>query len=170
LPLQLLHAIGLGDQGMLPFCPAILDIYDGIEMLTTQLHLTSRAWPWMQIMIVLAVIVFHISSFLEIHYLMRYSELENGPIISERIIWLGKLLSSFMFLFLRVLLFAFNPHEMFFAVKTILRIYYHYKNYQICSKRVINMRLVNLRPGFGFFAFLQPSPSRSKQAREKTRM
>ncbi|CAB4037069.1 Hypothetical predicted protein [Paramuricea clavata] len=109
---------------ILPYCPAIVDIYDGIEMSETKLNLTNPAW--VQIMICLAVIMFYIPSLLEIYHL-KFPDLTNGSIYSERRVRLFQCVSSCMFLVLRVVLLAYKPHEIGFAIKTFFRAYCHFK-------------------------------------------
>lgn len=115
-----------GDQDLLPFCPAIVDLYDGNDMLITKLHSTDPVW--VQVAICLAVITFFIPSLWEIYY-RRYPELTegSGSTLSEQRVRLAQCVSSCMFLALRVVLFAYNPHEIGFAIKTIIRVYCHYE-------------------------------------------
>ena len=132
-PLHLLYIAfldklaGQGEQtstrALLPYFPAIIDLYDGIEMAVTKLHPENPVW--VQITICLAVIMFVIPSFLEIRHL-HFPELTNGSVLSERRIRLAQFVSSFMFFVLRVVLFAYNPHEIVFAFKTMIRLYCNY--------------------------------------------
>ena len=118
---------GQGEQtsmrALLPYFPAIIDLYDGIEMVTAKLHPENPVW--VQITICLAVIMFVIPSFLEIRHL-HFPELTNGSVLSERRIRLAQFVSTFMFFVLRVVLFAYNPHEIVFAFKTMIRLYCNY--------------------------------------------
>jgi hypothetical protein len=126
LPLQImLPGLNVFDkvEVILPYCPAIIDIYDGIEMSETQLNLKNPVW--LQIIICLAVIMFYIPSLLEIYHL-RYPQLKNGSSLSERRIRLSQFVSSCMFVVLRVVLFAYNPHEIGLVIKTLIRVYCHY--------------------------------------------
>ncbi|CAB4036500.1 Hypothetical predicted protein, partial [Paramuricea clavata] len=104
----------------------IIDIYDATEMSDTNLNPTNPVW--VQITICLAVVTFYTPSFLEIYYL-RFPELTNGSTLSEQRVRLSQFLSSCMFLALRVVLLAYNPHEIGFAIKTSIRLYYHYKTW-----------------------------------------
>ncbi len=113
-----------GDLDLLPYCPAILDLYDGNDMLITKLHSINPAW--VQVGICLAVITFYIPSLWEIYHL-RYPELRDESMLSERRARLAQCVSSCIFLVLRVVLFAYSPHEIGFAVKTIIRLNCHYK-------------------------------------------
>ena len=108
-------------QSILTHCPAIMDIYDGIEMLTSRSDETSPVW--VQVTFCLAVITFYIPSFLELYHL-KYPD---GTFLSKRRVNLTQLIASFLFLALRVVVFACNPQEMRFILKSFIRIYYHYK-------------------------------------------
>ena len=133
LLLQLLYVLyldelaGQGEQtrtrALLPYFPAIIDLYDAIEMVTAKLHPENPVW--IQITICLAVIMFVIPSFLEIRHL-HFPELTNGSVLSERRIRLAQFVSTFMFFVLRVVLFAYNPAEIVFAFKTMIRLYCNY--------------------------------------------
>ena len=56
-----------GASNLLQYCPALLDILDSIEMTETQLDPTNLVW--IQITICLAIIMFYISSSLEMYHL-----------------------------------------------------------------------------------------------------
>ena len=132
--LQLLYVLyldvlaGQGEQtstrALLPYFPAIIDLYDGIEMAVTKLHPENPVW--VQITICLAVIMFVIPSFLEIRHL-HFPELTNGSVLSKRRIRLAQFVSTIIFFVLRVVLFAYNLHEIVFAFKTMIRLYWYIK-------------------------------------------
>ena len=126
-PLQLLVHVYIQENGhdLLRFCPAIIDILDSIEMFTSKSASTNPVW--VQVTICLAVLVFYISSVLEIH-LLRYPESPNRSILSGRRIGLAQLVFTVVFLSLRVVLFAHNPQEFILVVKTLIRVYSHYKH------------------------------------------
>jgi hypothetical protein len=129
LPPNILYALHSQDEpDLLPYCPAIVDIYDGIEIIIMKLNPTNPVW--VHITICLAVIMYYIPSFLEIYHL-KFPELTNGSIFSERRVRLGQFVSSCVFLVLRVVLFAYYPQEIVFVFKSIVRVYYHYKKLQI---------------------------------------
>ena len=115
-----------GDLDLLPYCPAILDLCDGNDVLITKLH--SVDLVWVQIAICLTVITFFIPSLWEIYHL-KYPELRDESIFFERKARIVQCVSSCAFLVLRVVLFANNvhPHEIGFTVKTVVRVYSHYK-------------------------------------------
>ena len=62
----------LGASDLLPYCPAMVEIFDGIVMSETELHATNSGW--VQAMICTAIILLHISSLIEIYHL-KFSEL-----------------------------------------------------------------------------------------------
>jgi hypothetical protein len=123
-PVLIFSGIDLVDHGFLPYCPATVDIYDGIEMYHTKLNPTNPVW--VQITICLAVIMFYIPSLLEIYHL-NFPELKNGSILSERKFKLCQFVCSCIFLVVRIMLYAYNPQEVIFAAKTFIRVYCHYK-------------------------------------------
>ena len=114
------------DLDLLPYCPAILDLYDGNDVLITKLHSVNMVWE--RIAICLAVITFFVPSLWEIYHL-RYPELRDESFFSERKARIVQCVSSCVFLALRVVLLANNvhPHEIGFTVKTVVRVYSHYK-------------------------------------------
>ncbi|CAB4008230.1 Hypothetical predicted protein [Paramuricea clavata] len=116
----------LVDHGFLPYCPAIVDIYDGIEMYYTKLNPTNPVW--VQITICLAIIMFYIPSVLEL-YLLNFPELKYGSISSERKVKLCQFVCCCVFLVVRMMLYAYKPHEIIFAAKTFIRVYCHYKSW-----------------------------------------
>ncbi|CAB4008229.1 Hypothetical predicted protein, partial [Paramuricea clavata] len=125
MPLYLiLCGIDMVDHGLLPYCPAIVDIYDGIEMYYTKLNPTNP--EWVQITIFLAVIMFYIPSVMEIYHL-KFPELKSGSMSSERKVKLSQFVCSCIFLVVRIMLYAYKPHEIIFAAKTFIRVYCHYK-------------------------------------------
>ena len=106
-----------------PYLPAMLDIYDGIEMSETKLLQTNS--KWMQAMICLAIIMLHISSLLEIYHL-KFPELINGKGWSEQKVRLAQLVCSVVFLLHRLLL-ARNIREIFFLANCVIRVCCNYK-------------------------------------------
>ena len=120
----LLDIFSHGSSRLLPYCPALLDILDGLEMTETQLD--PRNVVWVQITICLTILLFHIPSLLEMYYL-KCPERTNVLIVSERRFKLIQLASSVVFLVLRLVLFARNPHEFFLVMKTLIRVFTHYQ-------------------------------------------
>ena len=114
-----------GASNLLPYCPALLDILDGVEMTETQLDPTNLVW--VQITICFAIIMFYISSSLEMYHLMFPEQTASGSILTEERVKFFQLLSSVVFLVLRLVLFAFNPREFFLVAKTGVRVYCHYQ-------------------------------------------
>ena len=114
----------LNTSDMLSFCPALLDILDGLEMTHTQVNPTNPVWA--QITICLAILMFYVSSLLEIYYL-SFPEQTTGSILTERRVKCIQLVSSVVFLVLRLALFARNPREFALVVKTIIRVFSHYQ-------------------------------------------
>ena len=113
----------LGASNLLRYCPALLDILDGIEMAETQLNPTNPVW--VQITICLAVLMFYTSSLLEIYYL-KFPKPTTGSTVPERAQFV-QLVSSVVFLVLRLVLLARNPHEFVLVVKTFIRVFCHYQ-------------------------------------------
>ena len=110
-----------------PYALALLDISDGIEMAVTKLIPTNRVW--VQIVICFAIIMFYVTSFLEIYH-VRFPELRNGWIFSERRIRRAQLVFSCIFLVLRVALLVYNPQELVigvFIVKSGVLLIYRYQ-------------------------------------------
>lgn len=130
-----------GLSSLLPYCPAILDIFDGAEMTETQLDPTNPAW--VQIMICLAIVMFYISSFLEMYYL-KFPEQTIERILQKRTFI--QLVSSVVFLILRLILFARNPREFFLVVKTIIRVFSHYQMWSNPrrGRKVISVRATEI--------------------------
>ena len=123
-PVQLqVDIVILGASNLLRYCPALLDILDGIEMAETQLNPTNPVW--VQITICLAVLMFYTSSLLEIYYL-KFPKPTTGSTVPERAQFV-QLLSSVVFLVLRLVLLARNPHEFVLIVKTFIRVFCHYQ-------------------------------------------
>ena len=112
-----------GDHDISRAFPPILDICDGIAMLTLEQDETCS--EWVHVMIFLAVITYFISSFLEIYHLKH----QDGTFLSKRRVNLTQLITSFLFLVLRLALFAYNPRELGFIIKSIARLYYHRKTF-----------------------------------------
>ena len=113
----------LGASNLLRYCPTLLDILDGIEMTETQLDPTNSVW--VQITICLGVLVFYISSLLEMYYL-KFPKPTTGSTVPERAQFI-QLVSSVVFLVLRLVLLARNPHEFVLVVKTFIRVFCHYQ-------------------------------------------
>lgn len=109
---------------MLPFCPVLLDILDGLEMTDAQVDPTNPIW--LQITICLAIIMFYISSLLEM-YRLSFPEQTTGSVLTERRVMYIQLVSSIAFLVLRLVLFARNPREFVLVVKTFIRVFCHYQ-------------------------------------------
>ena len=138
-----LNKLGDGEPDILPYCPAITDIIDGIEMSGTLLNTTNPFSS--QIKICLAIIVFYFPVILETYHL-RFPEVTNRSSLSDRGIRLAQLVSSCMFLVLRVLLLANNPHEFLFVVKTSIRVYCHFKTLSKPIQRHVSERNVRRKP------------------------
>ena len=108
------------------YCPAILDIIDGAEMTETQLDPTNPAW--VQITICLVILVFYFSSLMEMYCLKFPKQLLGRSYQREdRALTLIQLVSSVVFLVLRLVLFAHNSHEFFLVAKTTIRVFNHYQ-------------------------------------------
>ena len=114
----------LNASDMLSYCPALLDILDGLEMTHAQVNPTNPVW--VQITICLAILMFYVSSLLEMYYL-SFPEQTTGSILTERRVKFIQLVSSVVFFVLRLALLARNPHEFALVVKTIIRVFSHYQ-------------------------------------------
>ena len=105
---------------VLPYCPSMTDIIDGLEMAMSKLNSTNPTWK--QMMILCAVIMFLIPTLLEMHYL-RFAE----SIISERTLRRAQIICSSIFLIFR-LCFANKGHEILFSsCRTAIRVYCFYR-------------------------------------------
>ena len=128
-PIIPLILLGNGKPDILPYCPVIVDIYDGFDMSDTKLKPTNPVT--VQITICLAIIMFYIPSFLETYHL-RFPELTDESISSKRNIKLTQFVCSSMYLALRIvllLLLPYDRHEIGFLIKTAFIVYYHYRQY-----------------------------------------
>lgn len=135
-----LNKLGDGEPDILPYCPAITDIFDGIEMSGTLFN-TTNPFP-LQIKICLAIILFYVPVILETYHL-RFPEVTNRLSLSDRGIRLAQLVSGCMFLVFRVLLLANNPHELLFVLKTGIRVYCHFKTLSRPIQRHVSNRSVH---------------------------
>ena len=108
------------------YCSAILDILDGLEMTETQLDPTNPVW--VQITICLAALMCYIPALFEIYHL-KFPELTAGSFLSERSVKFIQLVSSVVFLVLRLTLLVRNPRDCFPVAKTIVRVLSHYQTW-----------------------------------------
>ena len=138
-------------SNLLPYCPALLDIFDGAEMTETQLDPTNLVW--VQITICLGIIMFYISSLLEMYYL-KFPEQTTGSFLSERRVTFIQLVSSVVFLVLRLVLFACNPREFFLVAKTIIRVFCHYQTWSNLRReqQIVSVRATEIPPKASDFA------------------
>ena len=134
-----IDVIVLGAPNLLRYCPALLDILDGVEMTETQLNPINLVW--VKIVICLAIVMFYISSLLEIYHL-KFPKPTTGSTVPERLKFI-QLVSSVVFLVLRLALFARNPHEFVLVVKTIIRVFCHY---QMWSNLRREQKIVSAEP------------------------
>ena len=111
---------------LLQYCPTLLDILDGLEMTETQLNPTNPVW--VQIMICLTILMCYVPSLLEIHHL-KFPERTTGSKFSEKRFELVQLVSSTVFLVLRLPLLVRNPYEFFLVMKTLIRVFTHYQRW-----------------------------------------
>ena len=110
---------------ILPYAPVIIDIYDGLELLTSKSNETSLVW--VHVAICLAVITFCIPAFLEIYHIKYPDErVLSGPSIR-----LAHFICGSIFLAVRMVVAVFtkNRHYLLFLGKGCLRLDYHYKTY-----------------------------------------
>ena len=140
-----MDVIDHGFSHLLPYCPALLDIFDGAEMTETQLDPTNLVW--VQITICLGIIMFYISSLLEMYYL-KFPEQTTGSFLSERRVKFIQLVSSVVFLVLRLALLARNPHEFFFVAKTVIRVFCHYQTWSNLRReqQIVSVRATEIPP------------------------
>ena len=130
----------LNASDMLSYCPALLNILDGLEMTHAQVNPTNPVW--VKITICLAILMFYVSSLLEIYYL-SFPEQTTGSILSERRVKFIQLVSSVVFLVPRLALFARNPREFALVVMTIIRVFSHYQmwsNLRFCRHAKDHLR------------------------------
>ena len=132
VPVNMLNEFSKDGRDILPNWPAMLDLYDGVVMLTAG-KLNPRNSLWLQVVICSVVILFYIPVFLEIYqkrfesYLETYQN-EYGAIrFSKRRITHAQFVTCFIFLALRLVLFKFKPLEIIFAAKAVVRLCFHYK-------------------------------------------
>ena len=111
---------------LLQYCPTLLDIVDGLEMTETQLNPTNSVW--VQIMTCLTILLCYVPSLLEIHHL-KFPERTTGSKFSEERFELVQLVSSTVFLVLRLPLLVRNPYEFFLVMKTLIRVFTHYQRW-----------------------------------------
>ena len=134
-----------GLSNLLPYCPPLLDIFDGAEMTETQLDPTNLVW--VQITICLGIIMFYSSSLLEMYYI-KFREPPTGSFLSERRVMFIQLVSSVVFLVLRLALFARNPREFFLVAKTIIRVFCHYQTWSNLRReqQIVSVRATEIPP------------------------
>ena len=111
---------------LLQYFPTLVDILDGLEMTETQLNPTNPVW--VQIMICLTILMCYVPSLLEIHHL-KFPERTTGSKFSEERFELVQLVSSTVFLVLRLPLLVRNPYEFFLVMKTLIRVFTHYQRW-----------------------------------------
>ena len=104
---------------VLPYCPSMMDIIDGLEMAMSKLNSTNPTLK--QIMILCAIIMFLIPTLLEMYYL-RFAE----SIISERTLRRAQIICCCIFLILRLRL-ANKGYEILLSCKTAIRVYCFYR-------------------------------------------
>lgn len=124
-PLQILYQLKMFGQGeflLKPYLPAIFDICDGVDMVTSKLN--PNYPPWVNIVICLAGNLFFVASFLEIDHL-KFPELTNGSFFSERRLRISQIV--FLSLFC-ITLFVHDPSiaDAVFTLKTFATLYYLY--------------------------------------------
>ena len=157
-PVLILHmdVVHHGLSNLLPYCPALLDIFDGAEMTETQLDPTNLVW--VQITICLGIIMFYISSLLEMYYI-KFPEPTTGSFLSERRVKFIQLVSSVVFLVLRLVLFARNPREFFLVAKTIIRVFCHFQTWSNLRReqQIVSVRATEIPPKASDFAKENPS-------------
>ena len=111
---------------LLQYCPTLLDIVDGLEMTETELNPTNPVW--VQIMTCLTILLCYVPSLLEIHHL-KFPGRTTGSKFSEERFELVQLVSSTVFLVLRLPLLVRNPYEFFLVMKTLIRVFTHYQRW-----------------------------------------
>ena len=113
------------EPNTLPYLPLIIDIYDGLELLTSKSNETSLVW--VHVTICLAVITVYIPAFLEIYHI-KYPD---KRVLSEPSISLAHVICGSIFLAFRmaVAVFTKNPHDFLFLYKGCLRVEYHHKTF-----------------------------------------
>ena len=140
-PFHILSPVYICDSSRLSlYLPAIVDIVDGIQMTENQLDPINPVW--VQTLICLAVFMCYIPSLYEIHHL-RFPEPTTGSIkLSKRTVNRIQLVSSVVFLVLRlVLLLACGESDLFDVFKSIIRFYVHYKMWLKlrCRRKIVSV-------------------------------
>ena len=144
---QILILINKNGDAPLPlsyYCSAILDILDGLEMTETQLDPTNPVW--VQITICLAILMCYIPALFEICHL-KFPELTAGSFLSKRRVKFIQLVSSVVFLVLRLLLLVRNPRDCFLVAKTIVRVFSHYQtwsNPRLHGRKIVSVRTTEI--------------------------
>ena len=126
------------------YCSAILDILDGLEMTETQLDPTNPVW--VQITICLAIFMCYIPALFEICHL-KFPEQTVGSFLPERRVKFIQLVSSVVFLVLRLLLLVRNPRDCFPVAKTIVRVFSHYQtwsNPRLHGRKIVSVRTTEI--------------------------
>ena len=141
--LILIDKIGDASVPLSCYCSAILDILDGIEMTETQLDPTNLVW--VQITICLAIFMCYIPALFEICHL-KFPEQTAGSFLSERRVKFIQLVSSVVFLVLRLVLLVRNPRDCFLVAKTIVRVFSHYQTWSnLCRGiKVVSVRATKI--------------------------
>ena len=126
------------------YCSAILDILDGLEMTETQLDPTNPVW--VQITTCLAILMCYIPALLEMYHL-KFPEQTTGSILSVRRVKFIQLVSSVVFLVLRLTLLVRNPRDCFLVAKTIVRVFSHYQtwsNPRLHGRKIVSVRTTEI--------------------------
>ena len=110
---------------ILPYAPAIIDIYDGLELLTSRSNEASL--EWIHVAICLAVITFCIPAFLEIYHI----NYPDRRVLSRQSIRLAHVFCGSVFLAVRtaVAVIVKNPHDILFLYKGCFSVTYHYETF-----------------------------------------
>ena len=132
VPVNMLNEFSKDGQDIFAFCPAMLDPYDGVVMLTAG-KLNPRNSLWLQVIICSVVILFYVPVFVEIYQerfeinLETYQNKCGATRFSKRNITQAQFVTCCIFLALRLILFEFKPLEVIFTAKTVVRLCFHYK-------------------------------------------
>ena len=112
----------------------------------TETQLDPINLVWVQITICLAIIMFYISSSLEMYHLRFPEQTASGSILTEKRVKFFQFLSSVVFLVLRLVLFARNPREFFLVAKTIVRVFCHYQMWSNPrrGRKVVSLKLTEI--------------------------